>query len=81
MMVTSSPYQNESSDLELHVAVCAERYKQLDDRLANLENGMTVIRDDIIDGNKSLRNTVIASVSTIVVALITVAGAVITRML
>lgn len=64
----------ENESLPSHVAICAQRYKQLDLRLHTLEVKMDVVQKDILDGQKSLKTTIITSASSIVVALIGVIG-------
>lgn len=60
----------EKTSLEAHVDLCALRYQQLDTRLTTLEVMMAAIQRDIIDGQKSLKTTIITTTGTIVVALI-----------
>lgn len=60
----------ENQNLEAHVAICAQRYKQLDLRLNTLEVKMDAVQREIIDGQKSLKVTIITSAATIVVSLI-----------
>lgn len=60
----------ENENLEAHVAICAQRYKQVDLRLISLETKMDSIQQDINKGQKSLKTTIINSAGTIVVALI-----------
>jgi hypothetical protein len=64
----------ENQNLEAHVAICAQRYKQLDLRLNTLEVKMDAVQKEIIDGQKSLKTTIISSAATIVVALVGVIG-------
>lgn len=66
----------EKQSLEAHVDLCAMRYQQLDQRLSKLEADVSEIRQDIIDGNKSLKNTIVTSSGTIIVALIGVLTAI-----
>lgn len=63
-------YNNESSDLELHVSICHERYKQLDNRMERLEKEVIDIKNDIKSSNTSLRSTIITSSGTIIVAIL-----------
>lgn len=63
-----SDIENES--LPAHTAICAQRYKQLDLRLINLETKMDSVQKDILDGQKSLKTTIITSTSTIVASLL-----------
>jgi hypothetical protein len=69
-------YKKETEDLETHVSICHERYLQLDARLVKLEADVSEIKADIVEGNKSLKNTVITTSGTIVVTLIGVLTAI-----
>jgi hypothetical protein len=72
-----SDIENES--LEAHVAICAQRYKQLDLRLHTLEVKMDVVQKEIIEGQKSLKGTIITSAGGIIVALIGVIGTILAK--
>lgn len=72
-----SDIENES--LPAHTAICAQRYKQLDLRLINLETKMDSVQKDILDGQKSLKTTIISSAGSIVVALIGVIGTILMK--
>jgi len=63
-----SDIENES--LPAHTAICAQRYKQLDLRLITLENKMDAVQKDILDGQKSLKTTIITATATIVSSLL-----------
>jgi hypothetical protein len=69
-------YKKETEDLETHVSICHERYLTLDTRLVKLEADVSEIKADIVNGNKSLKNTVITTSGTILVALIGVLTAI-----
>lgn len=69
-------YSKETEDLETHVSICHERYLQLDARLVKLEADVSEIKRDIMESHKSLKNTVITTSGTIVVALIGVLTAI-----
>lgn len=69
-------YKKETEDLETHVSICHERYLQLDARLVKIEADVSEIRADIVDGNKSLKTTMITTSGTIIVALIGVLTAI-----
>jgi hypothetical protein len=62
----------ERSSLEAHVDLCAMRYAQLDTRLMSLEIKMDAVQQDIIDGQKSLKTSIITATSTIVAALLSI---------
>lgn len=72
-------HEKESSDLSLHVSLCAERYKTLDTRLTNLENKVDGISEEILAGKKSLANTIITSAGTIVIAIIGLLGTILVK--
>jgi predicted nucleic acid-binding Zn-ribbon protein len=85
-MKTSRPYPNESDDLELHVSICAERYSQLDTRLEKLEldlgdtrSNIDAVRQQISDSNSTIKNTVITTAGTILVAVIAVLGTILAK--
>ena len=63
-----SDIENES--LPAHTAICAQRYKQVDLRLVALEMKMNDIQKDILEGQKSLKATIITSTATIVASLL-----------
>jgi predicted nucleic acid-binding Zn-ribbon protein len=72
----------EKENLEAHVELCAERYKNLNEKLETLDDRMTKIESLIVDIKKSVESapnesnkTIIAIGTTIVGAMI---GAVIT---
>lgn len=69
----------ENENLPAHVAICAQRYKQLDLRLSNLETKMDIVQKELIDGQKSLKTTIISSAASIVIALLGVIGTILTR--
>lgn len=77
---------DESTDLKLHTHLCAERYKgiqeqfeQLENRMDKVENKLDSIRGVFEDGNKSLKTTMITTGGTIIVALITLLGVILTK--
>lgn len=72
-----SDIENES--LPAHTAICAQRYKQLDLRLHTLEVKMDAVQKEIIEGQKSLKMTIITSASSIVVALLGVIGTILMK--
>lgn len=78
-MSTPTLYKNEETDLELHVSICHERYLQLDARLGKVEEDVSNLREEIINGNKSLKTTIITSSVTIAVALIGLIATILTK--
>lgn len=70
----------EKTSLEAHVDLCAMRYAQLDQRLTSLEGKMDAVQKEIIDGQKSLKSTIINTGGTIVIALIGIIGTMLTKL-
>ena len=77
-MANPTLYKSESEDLELHVSICHERYIQLDNRLQNLEVEVKEVKKDVIDGQKSLKTTIITTSGSIIVAILTLLGTIFT---
>ena len=63
----------EKTSLEAHVDLCALRYGQLDQRLTSLEDKVDAIQKDILDGQKSLKTTIIGGAVTILGGLLSLA--------
>lgn len=71
--MSTSPTTNlEKESLEAHVDLCALRYSQLDQRLITLEDKVSKIHDDILEGQKSLSKVIITTAGTIIAGVITV---------
>jgi hypothetical protein len=70
----------EKTSLEAHVDLCAMRYRQLDIRLTSLEIKMDAIQRDIVEGQKSLKTTLITSAGTIVASVIGLVVAILIKM-
>lgn len=82
----SEIHEIETTNLEAHVSLCAERYKQLETRLTNLEHRLdgietTIkeIRDAVTKEKTSIDSRIIAVAGTIVVTLISAIGYLITH--
>lgn len=60
----------EKQSLEAHVDLCQLRYEQLDLRLTIVEKKLADIQQDILDGHKSMKATVITASGSIVVAIV-----------
>lgn len=69
----------EKTSLEAHVDLCALRYGQLDLRLTSLESKMDAVQKDILDGQKSLKTTIINSAVSIVIAVLGIIGTILTK--
>lgn len=60
----------EKESLEAHVDLCALRYRNLDERLSNVENKIDDVHKDIQAGNQSMTKVLIGAAGTIVAGLL-----------
>ena len=67
----------EKEDLGVHVDICAERYKGLDERLTKVEKKIDELHSTVQSLRTELTKTLIATAGTIVVALIGCAGVIV----
>ena len=70
----------EKTSLEAHVDLCALRYKQLDERLSSLEEKMSRVHDDILEGQKSLSKVIIGTAGTIIAGVISIVVTIMVKM-
>ena len=76
----SSPTHIEKENLEAHVELCAQRYDALEKRLTSVESKLSALHETV---EKSSLNTVkilIGTAGTIIVAVLSLFGVVITKM-
>jgi hypothetical protein len=73
----------EENDLSLHTKICAERYKDLDQRLEKVETKLDLVSIRVETVKKDLKITLIQAVAAIIVALLgatgTIVGVIITH--
>jgi hypothetical protein len=60
----------EKENLEAHVDLCEQRYKNLEGRMQNIETKVAAIHDDITAGQKSMTKVIIGAAGTIVAGLL-----------
>ena len=60
----------EKESLEAHVDLCALRYRNLDERLTNVEQKIDEVHKDIKSGNQSMTKVLIGAAGTIVAGLL-----------
>ena len=60
----------EKENLEAHVDLCEQRYKNLETRMQNIESKVEHIHRDITSGQKSMTKVIIGAAGTIVVGLL-----------
>jgi hypothetical protein len=60
----------EKENLEAHVELCAERYKQLETRLSNIETKVSTLADLVEKGQMSMIKVLIGTAGTVVAGVI-----------
>jgi uncharacterized protein (DUF697 family) len=72
-MNTLTTFEQEATDLELHVSLCAERYKDLDSRLGSLEAKMDQIGAEIRNNKTEIVKILVATAGSIITAILALA--------
>jgi len=62
----------ERENLEAHVELCAERYKQLETRLETIEHKVATIAQTIEESSNSVNKVVVGSAASVVAGLLSV---------
>jgi 1,4-dihydroxy-2-naphthoate octaprenyltransferase len=69
-MSTEPTTELEKESLEAHVDLCALRYRNLDNRLTNVENTLRDIHTDIKTGQQSMTKVLIGTAGTVIAGLL-----------
>ena len=78
-MTTIQTIDAESSSLETHVELCAQRYEALDQRLISVESKIDGVNKRVESLHADLWKVLIGTMGTVLVSLITTAGVIITH--
>ena len=78
-MIMSTPTDIEKTNLEAHVELCAQRYDALETRLTSIEKKVGTLQDTIEKSHLNTIKVLIGTAGTIIVAVISMLGIVITR--
>lgn len=70
----------EKENLEAHVELCAERYKQLENRLTNVETKIGSLQKAVEESSLHTIKVLIGTAGTIVVAVLSLLGIIITKL-
>lgn len=70
----------EKENLEAHVELCAERYKQLETRLDAVEGKIGTLQETIEKSSLNTIKILIGTAGTIIVAVLSLIGVIITKM-
>jgi hypothetical protein len=76
----SSPTDIEKENLEAHVELCAERYKQLETRLSSIEGKVANLQDTIEKSSLNTIKVLIGTAGTVIVGILSVLAVIITKM-
>jgi uncharacterized protein YlxW (UPF0749 family) len=69
----------EKENLEAHVELCAERYRQLDSRLSNIENKVQTLQDTIEKSHLNTIKVLIGTAGTVIVGILSLLGVMLTK--
>ena len=69
----------EKENLEAHVELCAERYKQLETRLTNVEGKIGTLQETIEKSSLNTIKILIGTAGTIIVAVLSLIGVIVTK--
>ncbi len=70
----------EKENLEAHVELCAERYKQLETRLTNVEGKISTLQETLEKSSMNTIKVLIGTAGTIIVAVLSLIGVIVTKM-
>jgi hypothetical protein len=76
----SGPTDIEKENLEAHVELCAERYKQLENRLSSIERKVADLQDTIEKSSLNTIKVLIGTAGTIIVGMLSTLAVIITKM-
>jgi hypothetical protein len=76
----SSPTDIEKENLEAHVELCAERYKQLETRLSSIEGKVANLQDTIEKSSLNTIKVLIGTAGTVIVGMLSMLAVIITKM-
>jgi hypothetical protein len=70
----------EKENLEAHVELCAERYKQLDTRLGSIEKKVSTLQETIEKSHLNTVKVLIGTAGTVIVGVLSLIGVILTKM-
>jgi hypothetical protein len=78
-MSTIQTIDAESTSLETHVELCAQRYEALDQRLVGMESKVDALSKKVESLHADLWKVLIGTMGTVVVSIITTIGVILTH--
>lgn len=76
----SGPTEIEKENLEAHVELCAERYKQLETRLGTIEQKVGDLHLTIQKSHLSTIKVLIGTAGTVIVGVLSLLGVIVTKL-
>jgi uncharacterized protein YlxW (UPF0749 family) len=76
----SNPTAIEKENLEAHVELCAQRYDALETRLSSVEKKINTLQDTIEKSSLNTIKILIGTAGTIIVAVLSLLGVILTKM-
>lgn len=76
----AGPTAIEKENLEAHVELCAERYKQLENRLTRIETKVADLQETIEKSSMNTIKVLIGTAGTIIVGILSTMAVIITKM-
>jgi len=76
----SSPTRIEKENLEAHVELCAQRYDALEQRMSSVEGKLGTLQDTVEKSSLNTIKILIGTAGTIIVAMLSLVGLILTKM-
>jgi len=76
----SNPTSIEKQNLEAHVELCAQRYDALEQRMSSVEGKLSTLQDTVEKSSLNTIKILIGTAGTIIVAMLSLIGVILTKM-
>jgi len=76
----SNPTSIEKQNLEAHVELCAQRYDALEQRMSSVEGKLCTLQDTVEKSSLNTIKILIGTAGTIIVAMLSLIGLILTKM-
>jgi hypothetical protein len=76
----SNPTSIEKQNLEAHVELCAQRYDALEQRMNSVEGKLSTLQDTVEKSSLNTIKILIGTAGTIIVAMMSLVGLILTKM-
>ena len=75
----AGPTDIEKENLEAHVELCAQRYDNLDKRLTNIENKVSMLQDTIEKSHLSMVKVLVGTAGTVIAGVLSTMFVILTK--